>query len=123
MARRPPRAALLALVAAASLAAAAALPPVASTAAVATAPLPIPPPPSACCAALAAINFTRAPGIPVAIIESAGSGPPDRTKRPATLCTCGAGDVGVPGADGAAIVDWAGPIQLKERGGVNTREF
>jgi hypothetical protein len=80
-----------------------------------------PTPPSACCAMLAAAGFTRSVGVPVVLIDTA-AGLPTRTKQNATLCTCGAGEVGVPGAGGQAIGDWAGPIKLKVRGGTNTRK-
>ena len=84
-------------------------------------PTPTPTPAlSPCCATLAASGYVRTPGVPAVLITTAASAPPDRTKRPATLCTCGAGDVGT-GADGSPVVDWAGPIRLKNRGGVNTR--
>ena len=122
MARRPALgtavgAALLLAVVSLAVGAFAAPPAVASSAATAA-----PPPPSPCCAALAATGFTRAPGIPAVVIDTQGAGPPDRTKRVATLCSCGAHEVGVPGADGQPIEDWAGPIKLKNRGGTNTRE-
>ena len=69
-----------------------------------------------------AAGFQRAPGVPVVIIRAAAGGPITRNKTAATLCTCGAADIGVPAFDGAPITDWAGPIELRVRGGTNTRK-
>lgn len=79
-------------------------------------------PPNACCAEVEASGFQRAPGVPVVIIRTPAGGPITRNKTAATLCTCGAADIGVPAFDGAPITDWAGPIELRVRGGTNTRK-
>jgi hypothetical protein len=78
---------------------------------------------NACCAALASTGFTRSVGVPAVLIDTGGPVTIDRTRRPARLCTCGAADLGSTGAGGGPITDWAGPIQLRNRGGTNTQRY
>eukprot|EP00884_Botryococcus_braunii_P020799 jgi/Botrbrau1/7402/Bobra.0112s0003.1 len=64
-----------------------------------------------CCGMLQSINFTS--NLPVVIIDTYRQ-LVNRTKIPASLCSCSTGMKGG---------DYRGPVKMKERGGINTQRY